>query len=350
MLTEVVTADGIRASTPEDGPAITSLLSESGLDVDPDPRHQHWKYWQPRADWPGPRSYVMVSGGRIVAHGGIVPGTLLANTRRLRIIHVIDWAARPNALGAGVSLMKYVGHMADALLAIGGSDQTLRLLPHLGYRPHGVATGYVRTLRPLRILRRGAKPTWKLLPRLARNMIWAWSAPAARIPGWEARRIEAGQIDSLAGVMPVATGDTAVLERSSDALRHALECPIASMELYSVLHAGTLRGYFLLTRVPGQTRLADCWLDSGQPSDWRALLGCAVAKAARHADAAEIVAWASEPILMRALLESGFHMRNTQSIQLRGRGGITHSIGGVRAQMLDNDAAYLHDGQPQSWA
>src|SRR5215469_13889374 len=305
--------DGIRASSPEDGPAISSLLSEAGLAPNPHPRLQHWKYWQEGGDWPGSRSYVLVTGGRIIAHGAIVPGTLVGNSQRMRVIHIIDWAARPSAVGAGVSLMKHVGRMADALLAIGGSEQTLRILPHIGFKTHGTATGYVRALHPLRILRRGARPKWKVLPRLARSVIWSWTAPAAHGARWEVRRVSTDQIGSLANAMPVSTGETSVLERSQNMFRHALDCPIAPMELYALMSAGIVHGYFLLARTPGQTRLADCWLDSDEPADWRALVGCAVLQAAQHADAAELAAWASEPILARALTESGFHPRNVQS-------------------------------------
>jgi hypothetical protein len=54
---------------------------------------------------------------------------------------VIDWAARRGGDGAGVALMKYIGQQTGALLAIGGSTETLRILSHIGVRPAGAASG-----------------------------------------------------------------------------------------------------------------------------------------------------------------------------------------------------------------
>src|SRR5438067_415787 len=119
-------------------------MAEVGLRANSEPEHIEWKYWRERADWPGPRSLVIARGDEILAHAAFIPGACLANgqgsqghsspAQRVRTRHVIDWAARPTATGAGVSLLKHIGQGTDALLAIGGSAQTQELLPHLGFR------------------------------------------------------------------------------------------------------------------------------------------------------------------------------------------------------------------------
>ena len=106
-----------RPSTPADAAAIAALFAEARMDLDPG--HLHWKYWQPRADWPRPRSFVIVSGSELIAHVAIMPGTCAWGTRRETIIQMIDWVARAGT-GMGVMLMKHVGQMAGALLSIGG--------------------------------------------------------------------------------------------------------------------------------------------------------------------------------------------------------------------------------------
>jgi hypothetical protein len=134
----------LRASTPADAPAIVELLLQAGLRPNVEPQSLQWKYWQVRGDWTGSRSFVLVRGSEILAHAGIVPGMCSRAGGRVRVIHMIDWAARQDVPGAGVSLMKYVGRFTDVLLSIGGSAQTRAILPSLGSRPHGVATGHVR--------------------------------------------------------------------------------------------------------------------------------------------------------------------------------------------------------------
>src|SRR3974390_3086016 len=166
-------SSAVRPSTPEDGPAIIALLAAAGLAANVGPRELEWKYWQERTDWPGPRSFVLTKDGEILAHAAMVPGVLAWQAERARALHLIDWGARRSASGAGVSLMKYIGRQADVLLAIGGSAQTLQILPHVGFRPCGTTTSLVHTLHPLRLLKTGVARGWKRLPRVARSIWWA---------------------------------------------------------------------------------------------------------------------------------------------------------------------------------
>jgi len=338
-----------RPSSPKDAPAIVSVLAEAGLQPDPRPEALHWKYWQERADWPGSRSYVLESADRIVAHGAVVPGTLAWERERLRIVQVIDWAALPGAVGAGRAVMRSIVRLAGASLAVGGSADTLRILPHIGFRTIGAVTGYVRPLRPLGILEGRRTVSWRLLPRLARSALWALRAPRVDISAWSVPRIGPQETQRLAGVLPGAGSGAAVTERSEALFRYMLECPIVAAELYGLERQERMHGYFLLTFAPGQARLADAWLQSGDPATWHALIECAVRCARRHADVAELSAWGSDPLLERCLIECGFHPRNTRPVMLSVAGG-TRIPSSLRVQMLDTDAAYLHHGIRELWA
>jgi hypothetical protein len=94
-----MTRIGFRSTTPTDESAIRSLLQQA-YDVAPghpmfEGRHLHWKYWEPRADWQGSRSYVLTRQDRIIAHAAIVPAVCSWGNERLKLLHVIDWAACP---------------------------------------------------------------------------------------------------------------------------------------------------------------------------------------------------------------------------------------------------------------
>lgn len=335
----------IRPSTPDDAPALAALMLEAGLRTNAEPDELRWKYWQERGDWPGPRSFVMARGSEIFAHAGVIPGTCVMGARRVGIIHMIDWAARSSAPGAGVALMKYLGRRTDALLAIGGSTETLRILPHLGFRPCGSAMAFVRSLRPLRILTPSVHAAWRLPPRFLRSVLWKLNAPSASTNDWQVRAVRLSETRTVTPVFPAPTQGMAVLERNEDLFRYALTCPIAPMELYAMEKAGRVRGYFLLAFALGQARLADCWMESEDAADWRALIHCAVRQAKRNPRAAELVAWASDPALSRCLLECGFHARDTFQAQLLARDHSNFPSAIVRLQMLDNDAAYRHPGR-----
>ena len=338
----------VRPSGPEDAAAIGALMSEAGLRSNTEPRHLHWKYWQERPEWAGSRSYVLTDGSTVLAHAGVVPATLLADGRRLRLAHVIDWAARRSEVGAGVVLMKHVGRLTEALYGIGGSADTVKILPQIGFRPCGAVAGYVRPLSPFNLYREVGLRSWRIAPRMARSMLWLIRASRPSLEGWSARPLEEREIDRIAPVLPQARGGVAVLERGEALFRYMLACPIVPMALYALEHGGRVRGYFLLAIAGGQTRLADAWVDSAEPTDWRALVGCAVREASRRREAAELVAWSSDPRLAQALGENGFHRRFTLPIMLRGARAA--SAPALRVQMLDNDALYLYEGRNQLWA
>src|ERR1700747_2425560 len=105
------TKSTLRPALPSDLPRIAGLLVrafKSTADAPYiSPRLMQWKYWQPRQDWAGPRSYVLERNADLLAHVGIWPVTLL-NSRgeHIKGIHMIDWAAAENSPGAGIALVQ----------------------------------------------------------------------------------------------------------------------------------------------------------------------------------------------------------------------------------------------------
>jgi hypothetical protein len=263
---------------------------------------------------------------------------------------MIDWAARPTATGAGVSLMKYLGQSTEALLAIGGSAQTRQLLPHLGFCSIGLATCYVRPLHPARVLTPSVHPVSMLLPRFVRSVLWTLGAPSGNTDGWNVRRLDPGELSRLEAVLPIPRSDMGVFERSQELFRYALACPIALMSLYTVERSGVPRGYFVLAFVFRQARLVDCWVDSEDSADWYAMLQCAVLQAKQHPRAAELAVWASDPAFSERLRLCGFHARGEMPVQICAPRNPELTSHTLRVQMLENDAAYRHGGRNELWA
>jgi hypothetical protein len=335
---------------PGDAPAIVALMKEAGLQPHVQLEHLQWKYWRERPDWCGPRSYVLTDGQELVAHCAIVPGTLRSEKGEASVVHLIDWAARRSVAGAGILLMMHVARSSDFLLGIGGSRDTLAIMPKLGYQSCGMVTGYVRTLAPLGILKRPVPSSWKLLPRIARSTYWTIAAPRCELAGWEVRRIRTGEVERVCGAFPAPRPGLAVLGRNVEVLRHALLCPIVPVELYALERARKVGGYFLLSYAPGQARLVDCWMNSGDPADWRAVIHGAVQQARHRGGVAELTAWSSDPTLDSVLSECGCHARMTLPLYLRHSRREPISAETVRVQMLDDDAFYLYFGGNALWA
>lgn len=338
-----------RPSTPADGPAIAALLKSAGLHPVVRPEVEQWKYWRARPDWPASRSYVLTDHGKLIAHGAVVPGVLAWNAGRVGVVHVVDWAARTEAAGAGLTLVRRLSRIVDGAVSIGGSAQTRKILPHLGFKPLGAAIGYARPLRPLGILGERAWSRWRLLPRVARSMLWVARAPAGGGDAFQVRRIGADALPEVRAAFPTASAELAVLERSVDKLRHALDCPLVPMELHALERSGRVQGYFLLAIAGRQARLADCWMVSRDPADWRALIQCAARQARQHRGVAELTAWASDALLAESLARCGFHRRSTQPVLLMLRTGLASPPGALRVQMIDTDAAYLDPQGQKLW-
>jgi hypothetical protein len=266
------------------------------------------------------------------------------------MIHMTDWAASPSLVGAGVTLLRHIGGLADALIAMGGTQQTRRILSILGFRPCGTATGYVRVLRPLRYLAGQPRLSWKTLPNLARGVLWTLTAPSYKRGEWQAHKLTPQQVQSVGSVLPSANSNTAIFERSTARFEHCLKCPIASMALYGLEKAGHIRGYFLLAVAFGQARLVDCWMDSGKPDDWRVMVQCAIHAAQQIPVVAELITVASDAMFSDCLLQSGFRPRRTTAIQVLPTNGLLSPPVSVRFQMLDSDEAYYHPGHAEFWA
>lgn len=340
----------VRPSTPSDAQAIVALMKSARLQPPLQPEHLHWKYWHEGSNEFRPRSFVLTDGQELFAHAAIVQRTLRTEEGEASVVHLIDWAARRDVAGAGVRLMMHVGRAADLLLGIGGSRDTLTVMPKLGYQHCGTVTGYVRTVSPLGILKRPMPSIWKILPRIARSVVWSVCAPRQELSGWEVRCIKSEEVERVCTALPVPRPGLAVLGRNAEILRQALACPIVPVELYALERAGQIGGYFLLSYAPGQARLADCWMESGNPADWRAVIHAAVRQTRRRGGIAELTAWSSDPVLERALCECGFHVRLSVPLYLRPAKRAPIPSQTVRVQMLDDDAFYLYFGRNPLWA
>jgi len=341
-----------RPTVPADAAAVSQLMQQV-FGMPPDhpnlgAAQMQWKYWSQHPNWAGSRGYVMEREGEIISHGAVVPLSLAWGDRRLKIVHLIDWAAQPDSAGAGVAFVKRLGQLADGIFSAGGSDTTLKLLPALGFRDSGNATTFALPLRPLARLRADSSRSWKSAARCARNLIWMMRSPGGAPPGWNARRLSAADLATARFPTPRGGARAALFERSVPSVTGLLECPAAPAEFYLVERDGSPCGYFVLTQAVAQSRIAEAWVEPGEVGDWRALYLLAVAQAAAHPHIAEIAAVASMDPELQALPQAGFRSRGQFPLRFWIHGGDVPDA--VRYQLADGDGAYLHDGRANFWA
>ena len=153
-----------------------------------------WKYWLPHPMWEGSRSYALERDGRIVAHAAVVPAPCVRGQQRFRAFHLTDWVASPTAQGAGVSLFRRILALADAAYVVGGSEMTQQILPVFGFQDLGVATRFVRPLRPLRRFTAAPIKNLRTAAKAARSALWSFGTSIERPPGWISSALSADQV------------------------------------------------------------------------------------------------------------------------------------------------------------
>jgi hypothetical protein len=334
-------------ATRRDQPAVIDLL-DGAFAVSPagsfaNTELLEWKYFGPHPDWNGSRSFVLRQGEKIVAHGCLFPVTLLSADGEIQAHHLIDWAASRGVPGVGLRLLRELARLSPALLTIGGSEQTRQILPKVGYRQQGTLEFYVRPVRPWRLFR--ADPVrrgWKQPLRLLRNAAWSLSPLPKPAEGWTAAPVSCFDA-SLDSLCRARSGRSFVSARRSPALlNYLLGCPGAALSAFLLRCNGMVRGWFLLSRIGGQGRIADVWVDSESAGDWQAAYVLAARAAAGDSGTLEIVAVASTPLAREVLTGIGFHHRGGDPIFLHDPKGLL--AGAVlNLNLVDGDAVWLHD-------
>ncbi len=319
-----------------------------------DPAVMRWKFWECRDDWDQPRSYVLEREGLIVAHAGVWPVLFVDGESVTRGVHLIDWAASKESAGAGVALMKKLSSMFDFMYAIGGSEATRRVLPAFGFVDYAQQWRAVRPLRPLRQMITHQNRDWKLLPRLARNWMWAARGGpvgdgASLARNWRSNQIAPRQL--TAGPAWMAGSAALSSPRTPGFFEYLSRCPAIRFSLYEVLEGEQRRGHFALGVLRGQARVTGVWLDEPTEDNLAATFFLAQRAALEIPGAVEVVAAGSEPGPARAAVQrAGFQTMPGAKISLLDRQKKLSLPPEFQFQLCDDDAAFLDPGTTAYWS
>jgi hypothetical protein len=301
------------------------------------PSMLRWKYWDPREDWPEPRSFVGERDGRFVGHVALWPVTVRTGTKSERGVHAMDWAADPRALGAGWSLIKDLTNNYDFVYGIGGEEITRSILPKLGFRAIAEALTWARPIRPWRQMLRHQSKDWQLAPRFVRNSWWS-RIPLRLVP----RRWTFEPGAASAGVL----ADLAV-EREESFFQYLKRCPAATCLTFHIVNDGRIVGLFALLIVGEQARVAGTWLKTPSPETWRIAFHLAQDAARQHSNASEIIARCTTEAGMIGAERAGMRLRTRTPVVLFRKDG-SELLPSLPFQLCDSDALFIK-GQPATF-
>ena len=301
-----------------------------------------WKYDDPRPDFTGPRSYVWKDkAGEIAAHACLFPVTYGLPAGDIRASYLIDWGALRNSPGAGVALLRLLAGHFDVLLAIGGSPDTVSILPKLGYRRAGELHLFARVLRPWRQFRTDPFPRgWKAPARLARNMLRSRAPLPASPAEWSAQPIVSFDMACQALFEARVHSPFPATRRTPGLMNYMLACPGAAYSAALLRRGGELRGWFVVSRAGRQARVADLWLDSHLVDDWTAGYWLALRTASQDPVACEVIASGSIPIAIEAAAAAGFRPHHIEPIFALDPKILLPSTPAFNVAFLESDLAY----------
>ena len=339
----------VRPSTPADATPIAALMAQAFNVPLATGREamalMSWKFWDPRADWPGPRSFVAELDGRIVAHVGIWPVTFSREGATIRGVHMLDWAATPDAQGGGMSLVRKLITEFDFVYGIGGSDITRELLPALGFKEISSTWSAARPIRPVRQLLTHQVRNWKLAARFVRNAWWSMSPPVAIASGWDAAPLRAEDVP--APLTAASIGEARAMPRAGAFFEYVMRCPIGAYRLFGLSNRDGLQGCFLLGTVRGQARIGGIWLRDPSDEHWRIAYGLACRMALKTTGASEVAAAVSKGVSHDAAARAGLRVigRNPTPVVLISRRNAVSLHPDFQFQMADDDSLFMDLGQ-----
>lgn len=334
-----------RTSSITDREPLTRLLKEA-LNLTDDAaaigaNFQKWKYWDAHPQAEGGRSQILESDGKIVAHGCIWPIPLLTPFGPLPAFHLIDWAARTDAPGAGMQVLRRCCNEMSAAFAIGGTAITRKILPVFGYRPQNTMTFFQRPIRLFQPALKESALDWKMPARVGRNLAWSLFPHVPLASGWSLLPLDAKDIPQ--SLWPVASADQVVSLRSPQILEHVQRCPLVRKSACFSLRKGTQAvAYLFLVQVGDQVRLAD-YGPANLDEETATMLGVAVQKAARSTfpSGATAIAATSEASVRAGFLQSGLRISREEEIKALKLNKILNPIERFRLTLLDWDALCL---------
>jgi len=276
-----------------------------------DPKLMRWKYYEPRPGWSGSRSYVLERDGEIVSHGCVWPMPLITPSGTVTACQIIDWAASPRMPGAGMLLRREIEQRVEVSVAIGGSPDSLKVLPGAGYKTVASFRKFALVVRPWRQFQRRPSRDWRGAAKLGRNIFRRIMPIRGLPPGWSVRPFD--------DFVEAPAQDYAGTARSRELYQYLLSCPSGHLSAFALKKGERGAGFFLLNHMRGQTRLVDLQVHSGNTGDWQVAAAAVTHTAARLPETCEIVASSSLPRFAEAFTRAGYSSCALQSVFLLDR-------------------------------
>lgn len=272
-----------------------------------------WKCFAPHPFWEGSRGYALRYKGAIAAFGCVVPSRFLTGAGTVTSCNVIDWAADKTVPGAGAMLYRHIQGLNGTMINIGGTADARRVLPQIGFQARVDLQVYTRVLRPWRHFHQTAQRDRKSPLRLARDIRELGRAQVEAAGMLTTRRLDSF-VNMPAEVFPGPSITEAVGARTAALFDYFMACPAAEVTAHLLERDHKPAGYFLLSRVGAQCRIADLWIRSPDQRVWAAAYTAATSAARADRQISEVVVAVSAPLAASALDQAGYRRTHQEPV------------------------------------
>jgi hypothetical protein len=246
--------------------------------------------------------------------------------------------------GAGLLLYRSCLPLADALIAIGGSSDTRKLIGLVKwFRELQPLALYARPVRPIQQVLSSRSTVKRDVGRLARNLYWAFWPRRPDAAQWAVKPISRFQKAKQ------PTGPFLALHRDPAWLNYLLDCPAAIMTALELYESNEWRGHAILSRIGAQVRIVDLSIDSGRSADWQSAVAAVLGHILQIQDVFEIVAASTIPLICTAFEACGFRPRGTSPVSIADPQEKIPLDSTIEINLAIGDAFYLTNPSQPFW-
>ena len=299
-----------------------------------------WKCLAAHPFWEGSRGYTLRYKGQIASFGCVVPCRFLTGSGTVASCDVIDWAASKTVPGAGIMLYRHIHGLAGTMINIGGTPDARNVLPKIGFQERLERHTYARVLRPWRQFQTAPQKDWKSPLRLARD--YTDLGRKARIAG---DTLSVRRVKQFTKVQEEALPDASITGQvvcasTAESLNYFLSYPASAVEAYVLDREQRPEGYFLLSRVGTQCRIAALWIRSADQYAWAAAYAAATATAQNDSNTTEITTAASGALQTDALNLAGYRHAQSEPVFVLDPERKLGDRNDLALSFLENDSFY----------
>lgn len=133
---------------------LAKVFRESGLSQPEWQETIDWLYFSPEIKDGVPRAFVVANEQSIVGHVGLTLSTCTHGDQSFKVVQPSNWVMDPDQK-AGLLALRLIldaTSLGDAAIVIGGSPDTRRIIPKIGFKKQQELGRYIKVMRPGRFL------------------------------------------------------------------------------------------------------------------------------------------------------------------------------------------------------